>query len=169
MSQHANRHSEHTIMLEHLPFEMDEGIASRASIGLIVLATDYTIEREWQMLFSQIKGVALYHTRIFNENHITPESLRAMQPRIVECANVITPDTPVDVIAYGCTSASMAIGEQGVFDNIRKSKPDSLCTTPITAAFAAFDAFQAQRIGVLTPYTREVNKIVADYITARGY
>ena len=169
MSQHANSHSEHTIMLEHLPFEMDEGIASRASIGLIVLATDYTIEREWQMLFSQIEGVALYHTRIFNENHITPESLRAMQPRIVECANVITPDTPVDVIAYGCTSASMAIGEQGVFDNIRKSKPDSLCTTPITAAFAAFDAFQAQRIGVLTPYTREVNKIVADYITARGY
>ena len=94
-----------TILIENLPFEMDGGIARRASIGLIVLATDYTIEHEWQQLFSQIDGVALYHSRIYNENTITPETLRAMAPRITDCAKVITPDTAVDIIAYGCTSA----------------------------------------------------------------
>jgi len=169
MNQSAIDTVEEAILIENLPFEMDRGIASRASIGLIVLATDYTIEHEWRQLFSQIDGVALYQSRIYNENTITPETLRAMAPRITKCARVITPDTGVDVIAYGCTSASMAIGEEKVFENIKAAKPDSKCTTPITAAFAAFDAFKAKRIGVLTPYTAEVNKIVSEYISARGY
>ncbi len=158
-----------TILIEHLPFEVDDGIASRASIGLIVLATDYTIEHEWRQLFSQLEGVALYQSRIYNENTITAETLRAMAPRITDCANVITPDTGVDVVAYGCTSASMAIGEEKVFEHIKTGKPDSKCTTPITAAFAAFDAFRAKRIGVLTPYTAGVNRIVSEYIRSRGY
>jgi maleate isomerase len=158
-----------TKLIEHLPYEIDDGIASRASIGLIVLATDYTIEHEWRQLFAGVDGVALYQSRIQNENMITPETLRAMEPRIVECTRVITPDTPVDVMAYGCTSASMAIGEENVFARIREAKPGVRCTTPITAAFAAFDAFRARRIGLLTPYPADVNRIVADYIAARGY
>jgi maleate isomerase len=158
-----------TQLIEHLPYQTDGGYSERASIGLVVLATDYTIEREWQQLFAGLDGIALYHSRIYNNNNITPENLRAMAPRISESAGLITPDTPVDVIAYGCTSASMAIGEEEVFANIRESRPDVACTTPITAAFAAFDAFKAKRIGVLTPYPADVNKIVSDYISARGY
>lgn len=169
MSEPASKAMPQTRLIEHLPYEVDEGIARRASIGLIVLATDYTIEYEWRKIFAAIDGVALYQTRIQNEDRITPETLRAMEPRLTECARVITPDTPVDVIAYGCTSASMAIGEEKVFARIREAKPDAQCTTPITAAFAAFDAFNANRIGVLTPYPADVNRIVADYIAARGY
>ena len=169
MSQTASKAIEETLLIENLPYEIDAGIASRASIGLIVLATDYTIEHEWRQVFNRLDGVALYQSRIHNENMITPETLRAMEPRIIEAARVITPDTPVDVVAYGCTSASMAIGEEQVFENIRQVEPDTKCTTPITAAFAAFDAFSAERIGVLTPYPADVNQIVARYITARGY
>jgi maleate isomerase len=169
MSQAASKAIEDTLLIENLPYDLDGGIARRASIGLIVLATDYTIEHEWRQVFAGLDGIALYASRIHNENRITPETLRAMEPRIIECARVITPDTPVDVIAYGCTSASMAIGEEQVFADIRQARPDAKCTTPITAAFAAFDAFRAKRIGVLTPYPADVNKIVSDYIAARGY
>jgi len=125
MSEPASKAIEETMLIEHLPYDVDGGIARRASIGLIVLATDYTIEHEWRQVFAEVDGVALYQSRIHNENMITPETLRAMAPRIVECTRVITPDTPVDVIAYGCTSASMAIGEEGVFANIKQVKPDS--------------------------------------------
>jgi maleate isomerase len=169
MSQPASDAIGDTILIENLPFEVDDGFAARASIGLIVLATDYTIEQEWRQLFAAIDGVALYHSRIFNDDHITPDSLRAMAPRIAECARVLTPDTPLDVIAYGCTSATMTIGEEAVFANIHQARPDVGCTTPATAAFAAFEAFGAQRIGVLTPYPAAVNRIVADYIAARGF
>ena len=169
MNEPAGKAAEQMLLIENLPYELDDGIGRRAAIGLIVLSTDYTIEYEWRRLFAGVDGVALYHSRIANDNLITPDNLRAMAPRIVECARVITPDTPVDVIAYGCTSASMAIGEEGVFENIHRSRPDARCTTPVTAAFAAFDAFGARRIGVLTPYPADVNKIVAGYIEARGY
>ncbi len=169
MSEPATKANGDTHLIEHLAYQLDDGIASRASIGLIVLATDYTIEHEWRQLFAELDGIALYQSRIHNDDLITPDNLRAMAPRIAESVDLITPDTPLDVIAYGCTSASMAIGEENVFDSIRQVRPDSRCTTPITAAFAAFDAFEAHEIGVLTPYPDEVNRIVAKYIGERGY
>ncbi|WP_206530218.1 aspartate/glutamate racemase family protein [Nordella sp. HKS 07] len=156
-------------LIEGLPFETDRGIASRARIGLIVLATDYTIEHEWRRIFTGLAGVALYQSRIRNDAQITPETLRAMEPRIAACADVILPGADFDVIAYGCTSAAMAIGEEKVFERIREVRPHVECTTPITAAFAAFRALGARRIGVLTPYRADVNRIVADYIKARGF
>jgi maleate isomerase len=157
------------ILLEHLPFEKDSGVASRARIGLIVLATDFTIEHEWRQIMTHLDGVALYESRIFNDSQITPETLRAMEPRIAAAADLILPGSELDVVAYGCTSASMAIGEEKVFANIRTARPNVRCTTPITAAFAAFRAFNAKRIGVLTPYRADVNRIVADYVQARGF
>jgi maleate isomerase len=156
-------------LIENLPFETDGGIAPRGRIGLIVLASDYTIEHEWRQIFSAVPGAALYHSRIYNDNQITPETLRAMEPRIRDCAGVFLPGAKMDVIAYGCTSASMAIGEERVFERIREARPGVACTTPITAAFAAFRAFKAKRIGVLTPYRADVNQIVADYIRGRGF
>lgn len=156
-------------LIENLPFATDDGIASRARIGLIVLATDFTIEHEWRQIMSGLDGVALYESRILNDNQITPETLRAMEPRIASSADVILPGSTLDVVAYGCTSASMAIGEEKVFERIRSVRPGAKCTTPITAAFAAFRAFEAKRIGVLTPYRADVNRIVAEYIQARGF
>jgi maleate isomerase len=157
------------VLIEHLPFETDTGIASRARLGLLVLATDFTIEHEWRAIMTGLPGVALYQSRIFNDSLITPETLRAMEPRIAAATDVILPGTELDVVAYGCTSASMAIGEEKVFERIRSVRPNARCTTPITAAFAAFRALGARRIGVLTPYRADVNRIVADYIVARGF
>jgi maleate isomerase len=62
----------------------------------------------------------------------------------------------------------MVIGEAGVFERIREVRPDVACTTPITAAFAAFDAFQARRIALLTPYRNDVNRTIRAYIEAQG-
>lgn len=157
------------MLIEHLPFDTDSGIAGRARIGLIVLATDFTIEHEWRRIITGLDGVALYESRILNDAQITPETLRAMEPRIAASTEVILPGSPLDVVAYGCTSASMAIGEDKVFERIREARPGVRCTTPITAAFAAFRALGARRIGVLTPYRADVNRIVADYIRARGF
>ncbi len=157
------------ILIEHLPFETDGGIGERARIGLIVLASDFTIEHEWRAIFAALPGVALYESRLHNDPIITPESLRAMDPLIAPAASLILPGNPLDAIAFGCTSASMAIGEDGVFARIREGGQEAPATTPVTAAFAAFRSLGAQRIAVLTPYRAEVNQIVADYITARGF
>ncbi len=72
--------------IDQLPYTLDDGFGARASIGLIVLATDYTIETEWHCLFRQLPGVALYHARIANDDEVNPETLRAMEPRIAKGA-----------------------------------------------------------------------------------
>ncbi|HEX4259897.1 MAG TPA: Asp/Glu racemase [Acetobacteraceae bacterium] len=150
-----------------LPCTLDAGIAHRAAIGLIVLATDQTMEHEVRRLL-RIDGVGLFESRLHNDADITPETLRAMRPLIAPATALILPGLPLHVVAFGCTSASMTLGEDAVFAEIRRIRPGVACTTPITAAFAAFAALGARRIGVLTPYSAAVNATVRTYIEARG-
>ncbi|HEX6101560.1 MAG TPA: Asp/Glu racemase, partial [Alphaproteobacteria bacterium] len=49
----------------HMPHRIEPGIAHRARIGLIVLASDHTIEHEWRRMLD-IDGIAVYHSRIAN-------------------------------------------------------------------------------------------------------
>ena len=91
-----------------------------------------------------------------------------MGERIAPAAALILPGVKLDVVAFGCTSASMELGEDEVFRQIHAARPGVACTTPVTAAFAAFAALGARRIGVLTPYSAEVNEGVRAYLTKRG-
>lgn len=151
-----------------MPFRTDGGVAERARIGVIVLASDHTLEHEFRRIID-LPGVAFYEARIRNDPAITPETLAAMESRIAPTTDLILPGMELDVVAYGCTSASMVLGEQTVFDRIHEARPGVACTTPITAAFAAFDAFGARSIAVLTPYRDDVNRQVRNYIEERGY
>src|SRR5262245_28452256 len=108
------------ILIEHLPFETDRRLGERARIGLIVLSCGFTLGHERRAIFAALPGVALYDSRLYNNPIITPESLRAMDPLIAPAASLILPGNPLDAIAFGCTSASMAIGEDGVFARIRE-------------------------------------------------
>ena len=132
-----------------------------------MLASDQTIEHEFRSL-TRFDGVAVYQSRIFNDPHITPETLKAMEGRITDATAVILPGVPLDVVAFCCTSASMVIGEDRVFEQMRAARPEIACTTPITAAFAAFKALKAERIALLTPYRDDVNRTIKDYLSARG-
>jgi maleate isomerase len=97
-----------------LSSELDGGVASRAAIGLVVLATDQTMEHEFRALVRE-PGVAIYKTRVFNDYEITPETLRAIGPRIAPSVALILPNIPLHVVAFGCTSATMTLGEDAVF------------------------------------------------------
>jgi maleate isomerase len=150
-----------------LPCRLDEGIARRAAIGLLVLATDQTMEYEFRRLVRQ-DGVAVYQARLWNDNDVTPDTLRAMRERIAPATELILPGMKLDVVAFGCTSASMVLGEEEVFRQIHSARPGVACTTPVTAAFAAFEVLGMRRIGVLTPYSAQVNAGVRAYLDKRG-
>ncbi|MGO9772447.1 MAG: Asp/Glu racemase [Roseiarcus sp.] len=150
-----------------LPCELDAGLARRAAIGLVVLATDQTMEHEFRALVRQ-PGVAFYESRVFNDADIRPETLRAIGPRIAPSVALILPGAALDVVAFGCTSATMTLGEDAVFAEIRKARPGVACTTPVTAALAAFRALGVKSIGLLTPYAREINTSLAAYFRGRG-
>lgn len=149
-----------------LPSDLAPRIGARATIGLVVLATDQTIEYEFRSLMTP-PGVAFYEARLYNDFDITPETLRAIGPRIAPCAELILPGLPMDVVAFGCTSATMTLGEDYVFGEIRKALPNVACTTPVTGALAAFMALDVGRIGLLTPYAPAINAGLARYFQSR--
>jgi maleate isomerase len=153
--------------LTQMAFTLDKGIAHRAAIGLIVLATDHTIEHEFRKMLA-IDGVAFYETRIRNAAEINPTTLAEMEKGMAAATGMILPGGKLDVVAYGCTSGTVVIGEDNVFSRIRDARPDVACTTPITGAIAGFKALGAKRIALLTPYIEEVNQMLRRFIEARG-
>lgn len=157
-----------TVMIENIPFSTEKVIGARARIGLVVLATDYTIEHEFRNMIA-LPGVDLFHARIENSPAITPETLRAMGPLITSTAALILPGDTVNVVAFGCTSASIVLGSGFVADKLNAAKPDTPTTNPAFAAFAAFRALGARRIGVLTPYERPVNDLVQAALEEAGF
>lgn len=150
------------------PFTLGTGPASRAAIGLIVLATDHTIEHEWHRIM-QLDGVALYQSRLYNSADINPQTLASMEKDIAPATALILPGQRMDVVAFGCTSGAMVIGEDKVFERIREVRPGVPCTSPITAAQAALKTLGARRVGLLTPYVKSVSDWMADYIADRGF
>jgi maleate isomerase len=150
-----------------LPSELDGGLASRAAIGLVVLATDQTLEHEFRALV-RMPGVAFYEARVFSDNDITPDTLRAIGSRIAPTVDLILPSIPLDVVGFGCTSATMVLGEEAVFAEIRRARPGVACTTPVTAALAAFKALGVEGIGLLTPYAPQINENLVAYFNGRG-
>ena len=157
-----------TTIIEHLPFETSQMIGSRARIGLVVLATDYTIEHEMRVLVNR-PGVDIYHARIANSQNISPDSLRAMEPLITTTAELILPGDALDVLAYACTSASIVLGTSTVAKNLNAAKPEAKTTNPAFAAFQAFSVLGAKRIAALTPYTKDVNSMVQKSLEDAGF
>ena len=155
------------IPYQRFGFALDDGLASRAAIGLIVLATDATIEHEWRQVMN-MEGLALYESRLHNAPQVDEQTLAAMEKDIAPATALIRPGERLDVVAFGCTSGAMVIGEDTVAKRIREARPGIACTTPITAALAAMHQLNAKRIALLTPYVRSVSDWMAHYINERG-
>ncbi|MCF8467053.1 MAG: ectoine utilization protein EutA [Sneathiella sp.] len=136
-------------------------------IGLIVLATDHTSERDFARLCDPDE-VGVYVNRIEYENPTTPENLRLTGPRLTAAAALMLPGEDLDVIAFSCTAASVVLGDDAVAEYIHAAKPKAHCVTPVNAAFAAFKALDIQRISILTPYSREVTDELAGYFSKNG-
>lgn len=137
-------------------------------VGLIVLATDHTTEMDFQRMVAG-ERIGVYATRIPYANPVTPENLRAMEPSLTSGAALILPEEPLDVVMYSCTSASVIIGDATLKAAVRAAKPTAAIVTPTVAAVAALRTLNAKRISVLTPYTLETSKPMADYFLGIGF
>jgi maleate isomerase len=153
--------------LRNMPFETDAGISARAALGLIVLASDQTIEYEFRRVATQ-PGVGIYESRIYNAPEVTPDTLIALEKEITQGAGLILPGIPVDVIAFGCNSGTMILGEEVVYEKIQAARPGVPCTSPVAGTMAACERLGVSRVAVLTPYSDAVNQFVADFLRKRG-
>ncbi|MGC4023791.1 MAG: ectoine utilization protein EutA [Mesorhizobium sp.] len=137
-------------------------------IGMVILATDHTTEPDFQRMVCSDR-IATYAARVAYANPTTPENLRRMLPALTEAAALILPDEKLDALLYSCTSASAVIGEAEVERALQQAKPGLPVVTPTRAVTTGLRALAAQRISVLTPYTVETSRPVANYLTSEGF
>ena len=69
-------------------------------------------------------------------------------------------------MGYECTSASVVIGEDKVFQTIETGCQASSVTTPITSCLAALKTMRDKKIGLLTPYVGAINSLIKSYFEA---
>eukprot|EP00092_Neocalanus_flemingeri_P010712 GFUD01011538.1.p1 GENE.GFUD01011538.1~~GFUD01011538.1.p1 ORF type:complete len:289 (-),score=66.84 GFUD01011538.1:65-931(-) len=150
------------------PCQFDGGTGGQnGKVGVVVLSGDQTLEHEMSTILMPL-GVGCFFSRLMMENEVTPESLRSMESKIGDSASLILPELDLNVLAYGCTSASATIGESEVFAQLSTRQTSAAKTTPITAALKAFDVLQTKKIGLVTPYIGEVNEILIKYMEENG-
>lgn len=138
-------------------------------IGLITLASDPTIEGSFRRMLAAHENIDLYVNRIAFDGEISVDTLRAMEGDIYETAAAILPGRPLDILLYGCTSASAAIGDERVLALLKQAKPDAKAVaSPVTGFLAACQALKLRRVSVLTPYTQPVSDMLGAYLKDLG-
>lgn len=149
-----------------LAFDTDEGFGTRATLGVIVLQTDESVEPEFRS-FMPGDGIALYHSRVPMVPEITAETLATMREEIPHAVELL-PSTDFTVIGYGCTSGSTVIGEAGVREAVQSIRPGVQVSNPLSSTKAALEALGVKRLGFVTPYIESVSRAMREALEAEG-
>ena len=136
-------------------------------VGLLALSTDLTIEKDFNSICNRLP-LDVFVNRIHNENPLTKENLLKMSDQIEAITEKILPGEKINTVAYGCTSGTIAIGEDKVKEKVQLAKPDCYVTTPITSAIKAFKLMNIMKISVFTPYPEPVNKTIYEYFSKKS-
>ena len=156
-------------LLSDLPFTLDASIAHRLAVGVIVLASDQTLEHEWRTILHGLAGVAFYESRLWNDTTVNAQTLSAMERDIAQATRLILPGEELGVVCFGCASGTIVIGEENVFERIRSVRPNAECTSPPTAAIAGLRELDARRVGLLTPYVGDINETIRNFLLSKGF
>lgn len=149
-------------------YTLADRIGARATIGLIVLQTDETLESEFRRYFTAT-DVAFYVSRVSSGADVTPETLAAMADAIPQAAALLPPSLNYDVVGYGCTSGATVIGPERVADLVHGATETRAVTDPLSAVKAALTHLQARRIGMLTPYIESVTAPMRTALQSSGF
>ena len=137
-------------------------------VGLIVLATDVMIEKDFLKVFNNIPA-DLFVNRITNYNPVTADNLKKMTENITSVTANILPGEEVDCVVYGCTSGTIVSGYNNIKKKINLAKPSASVTTPSTAALNALKKKNIKKISIVTPYIKSVNDDVVNFFKDNNF
>ena len=155
-----------TSPVEIMEVALGEPPGHRARIGLVALSSGMVCEEEMHTMLPP--GTQVLTSRVANQNQVDLITLADMEGDMVRAASTLLPQGHLDALVYSCTSGTIAMGEEKVFECIREVKPDVAVTTPFTGAVAALNRLGCRRITMMTPYTEEVTAAMRDELVRRG-
>ncbi len=147
-----------------MPLEHLKPDGWRARIGVIVPPSNTVNETEFNRL--KPDGVTFHFTRSpLHRDPAADDFVEMMQDIDRACGDLAT--CAVDLVAYGCTSGSMACPADRLLGRMRESSGVEGISTA-GAILAALNALGATRIAMATPYTEETNAHEAHYLEDHG-
>lgn len=139
-----------------------------ARVGIVLPSSNTTTEADFQR--TAPLGVTLHSSRIWllDTRVLDLESMN----REAESAVRYLATADVDVIAYACTSGSFLGGPGHDEDLVAQlaaaaGRAAVVCTSP--AVVQAIRALGIERIGVVTPYTADINERLGQYLDGMGF
>ena len=154
--------------MKSLKVEPRYNLKPNPRIGLIALASDFMIERDFINIIKD-KEIDFFVNRIECYNPLTKENLIKMSEKVTEVTKNILPDQKLDCVVYGCTSGTIAAGYKSIKEKIRKAKPDVKVTTPSTASIKALKKLNINKIAIFTPYPKKLNDEVINFFIKENF
>ncbi|MEH0021687.1 MAG: aspartate/glutamate racemase family protein [Desulfobacter sp.] len=139
----------------------------KVHIGLVQLSTDHSLEADLAKLTGD--AALVFSSRVFYSSVMTRAALNDIATGITRAADLIATGLPMDVMVFGCTSASMVIGSQKIAELLTANRPGIPATNPWAAAKAAFRHLNAKKISVFSPYPTDVNYPLFRELLAEGF
>lgn len=134
-------------------------------LGLIVLKTDETIERDMRRLLGD---AAPYISRVPSAAEVTSETLQQMADEISGAASLLPDALEFGAIGYGCTSGTAQIGPDQIAALVRAGATTNGVSEPVSALVAACKTLGIKRLAFLSPYIAEVSDRLRDVLDVAG-
>ena len=141
---------------------------SNPRIGLIALATDFRIEKDFINVIKD-QDIDFFVNRIHCYTPLTSENLIKMSNTVTEISEDILPNEKIDCVVYGCTSGTIAAGYDVIKKKVNLAKPEAKVTTPSTAAINALRKMNIKNISIFTPYSKALNDDVVKYFENQNF
>jgi maleate isomerase len=143
--------------------ELEKIYGTTAKIGLIYIASSWVMEPEFYLMSPP--GVITCTTRISLGDTVTEESLLSLGDQACNAAELLA-ESPMDVIALGCTSGSFIGGSSYDLELIKKmeQKSSTKCTTTGRSVIDALKAMELDRLALFTPYTDDITDRAVSYL-----
>ena len=158
---------------QHVPFDTIKKETDLTQMGLIVLETDLTIESEIHQFLTQTemasRAISLLHTRIPCDDKVSAENLGMMEKKFEKSLKLFPENHSFDVIGYGCTSASLVIGEEKIEKIVKSFVRSREVTTPMTAIKRGLKSLNVKKIGYLAPYISEIAQNMCQNLAEHGF
>jgi maleate isomerase len=126
-----------------------------------------TTESEMHQMLAQ-DGVLLLTTRVKDSDTVSLANLALMEEDLARAAATIQPAVPLDVVAYGCTSGAIAIGEDRVAELVASVHATIAVTNQFRSAVTALKSLGATRIALVSPYVASLTSAMRDHLENAG-
>ncbi|MEL6200737.1 MAG: Asp/Glu racemase [Pseudomonadota bacterium] len=153
--------------MKKLNYHINPTLDQRATIGMVVLSEDETVEYEMRQLIPE-PDVALHVSRVNSGEELTPDTIMQMKSDLAAAASLFPRSANFDCVAYACTSGTSMIGATAVHGQVAAACQTKAVTDPLTALIAYCRQARIKRLGFLSPYRADVSDSLRANLSKAG-